>query len=50
MMLFIYKPQVEANTRTEALAAIRELVSDRLSHVEALPLDVSLDRSVRDNP
>jgi predicted RNase H-like HicB family nuclease len=42
--------QVEADTRKEALEAIQELVSDRLNKVEVLPLEVSLDKTVRENP
>ena len=42
--------QVEADTRKEALQAIQELVSDRLSRVEVLPLEVSLKQPVRENP
>jgi hypothetical protein len=42
--------QVEADTRKEALQAIQELVSDRLSSVEVLPLEISLKEPVRENP
>jgi predicted RNase H-like HicB family nuclease len=41
--------QVEADTREEALAAIQKLFRDRLSNVEVLPLEVSLEQSVREN-
>ncbi len=42
--------QVEAETRTEALVAIQELVGDRLSDVEVLPLEVSLKSIEAENP
>lgn len=42
--------QVEADTRKEALAAIQELVSDRLNNVEVLPLQISLAQTVQENP
>ncbi len=42
--------QVEAETRTEALAAIQKLVSDRLSQVEVLSLEVSAKEAVQENP
>ncbi|NEP10779.1 MAG: type II toxin-antitoxin system HicB family antitoxin [Symploca sp. SIO2C1] len=42
--------QVEANTRAEALVAIQELVSDRLSKVEVLPLEIPLKDPERENP
>jgi hypothetical protein len=43
--------QVEANTRKEALEAIQVLVSDRLSNVEVLSLDISLnEKPVQENP
>lgn len=34
--------QVEADTRHEALQAIQQLVSDRLSNVEVLPIEVGV--------
>ncbi len=42
--------QVEADTRKKALEVIQKLVSDRLSKVEFLPIEVSLKESVRENP
>ncbi len=42
--------QVEAETRKEALVAIQELVGDRLSDVEVLPLEVSLKGVEGENP
>lgn len=42
--------QVEADTRKEALEAIQKLVSDRLSNVEVLPLEVPLKEVVWENP
>lgn len=42
--------QVEADTRKEALKAIQELVSDRLSNVEVLLLEVTLSEPERENP
>jgi hypothetical protein len=42
--------QVEADSRKEALVAIQELVSDRLSNVEVLPLEISPAQTVEENP
>ncbi len=42
--------QVEAETRKEALVAIQALVGDRLSNVEVLPLEVSLNGIEEENP
>ncbi|HEY9908272.1 MAG TPA: hypothetical protein V6D18_11795 [Thermosynechococcaceae cyanobacterium] len=42
--------RVEAGTRKEALAAIQALVSDRLSNVEVLPLEISSTPPVQKNP
>jgi hypothetical protein len=42
--------RVEADSRNEALVAIQELVSDRLSNVEVLPLEVAPARAVEENP
>ena len=42
--------QVKANTRSEALKAIQTLVRDRLSQAEVVPLAVSLEERVRENP
>ncbi|GAB4339339.1 MAG: hypothetical protein OHK0047_30110 [Leptolyngbyaceae cyanobacterium] len=42
--------QVEADTRKEALAAIQDLVSDRLNNAEVVPLTVPLKQLDRDNP
>jgi hypothetical protein len=42
--------QVEAETRKEALVAIQALVGDRLSDVEVLPLEVSLNDVKGKNP
>jgi hypothetical protein len=42
--------RVEADSRKEALVAIQELVSDRLSNVEVLPLEISPTQTVEENP
>jgi hypothetical protein len=42
--------RVEADSRKEALVAIQELVSDRLSNVEVLPLEISPTQTVKENP
>lgn len=42
--------QVEAETRKEALVAIQPLVGNRLSDVEVLPLEVSLNDMRGENP
>lgn len=42
--------RVEAATRQEALTAIQQLASDRLSNVEVLPLQVPASQVFRENP
>jgi hypothetical protein len=42
--------QVEADTREEALMALQQLLKQRLTKMEIVPLSLSLESPVRENP